>query len=128
MIGFGPPSNRHARRQWWRRRIEQQAGSRLTVADFCQRHGINPAKFYWWRKRLLESADGSAGAEQRPGPLQPSQNATFVPVSIRGSSPVGQIEIEIGNACTVRLHGNIDPKLLRVAIRAAGQIGDRGDN
>jgi transposase-like protein len=127
MIGFGPPSNRQARRQWWRRRVEQQAESRLTVAEFCQRHGINAAKFYSWRKRVRESADASALARRPPRRVTLSQDATFIPVSIRGSGPVGQLEIEFGNACTMRLHGTVDPKLLRVAIRAAGQVSGRGD-
>jgi hypothetical protein len=46
----------------------------------------------------------------------------FVPVSIRDAGPIGQLEVALGNACVVRLTGIVDPRLLRVAIRAAGRL------
>jgi hypothetical protein len=45
----------------------------------------------------------------------------FLPVSILDAGPVGQLEIELANACIVRLKWAIDPQLLRTAIRAAGR-------
>ena len=38
----------------------------------------------------------------------------------------GQLEIELANACVVRLKGAVDPKLLRIAIHAAGRLGGDG--
>ena len=38
-------------------------------------------------------------------------------------APDGQLEIELANACVVRLKGAVDPELLRIAIHAAGQLG-----
>jgi hypothetical protein len=43
-----------------------------------------------------------------------------VPVSILDAGPDGQLEIELANACVVRLRGAVDPVLLRIAIRPAG--------
>ena len=34
----------------------------------------------------------------------------------------GQLEIELANACIVRLKGAVDPELLRIAIHAAGRL------
>jgi hypothetical protein len=42
------------------------------------------------------------------------------------AGPSGYLEIALANACVVRLTGSVDPGLLRVAIRAAGRLGDGG--
>jgi hypothetical protein len=48
--------------------------------------------------------------------------ARFVPVSIVGTAPTTSLELSLGNARVVRLQGAADSKLLRAAIRAAGQL------
>jgi hypothetical protein len=50
----------------------------------------------------------------------------FLPVSILGAGAAGQLEIELANACIVRLKGEVDPDLLRIAIQAAGRLGGNG--
>jgi hypothetical protein len=50
----------------------------------------------------------------------------FLPVSILHAGPAGQLEIELANACVVRIKGAVDPELLRVAIHAAGQFRGYG--
>jgi len=130
MLGFGPPVERQARREWWRRQIQRQQKSQMTVAEFCRRHGIQPVTFYYWKRRFQDNAAAQAASFPTPQPqakpltrwVSPS-DAAFVPVSIVDASVGGLLEIECGNACTVRLKGTVDPKLLRVAIRAAGRLG-----
>ncbi len=129
MLGFGPPSDRQARREWWRRQIQRQQQSRMTVAEFCRRQGIQPVTFYSWKRRLQETSAAPAAAAPRPQPeskpltrSNPSL-APFVPVSVVDARASGLLEIELGNACTVRLQGAVDPKLLRVAIRTAARLG-----
>jgi hypothetical protein len=46
----------------------------------------------------------------------------FLPLSILDAGAAGQLEIELANACIVRLKGAVDPGLLRIAIHAAGLI------
>ena len=130
MLGFGPPADRQARRQWWRRQLQRQQQSRLSVAEFCRRHGIQPVTFYAWKRRFHDDAAAPAASvplpEPRARPLAhevPTSGAAFVPVSIVDTSAGGLLEIEFGNTCTVRLKGTVDPKLLHVAIRAAGRLG-----
>lgn len=116
MLGFGPPADRQARRDWWRRQIQRQEESQLSVAEFCRRLGVGTATFYSWKRnfREAEARSASGGAQAAP----------FLPVSVVGLSPAVQLEIELGNQCVVRVTGTIDPKLLRIAIRAAGQLGN----
>jgi hypothetical protein len=130
MIGFGPPADRQARREWWRRQIQRQQQSRMTVAEFCRRHGVPPVTFYSWKRRFQDKAAATAAScptpQRQAEPLTrglPPSGAPFVPVSIIDASAGGLLEIEFANACTVRLKGTVDPKLLRVAIRAAGRLG-----
>jgi len=130
MLGFGPPANRRERQQWWRRQIQRQQDGRLSIAEFCRRLGVSTVSFYAWRRRLRETTPTSPVMSDRP-PAKPSAaNAapvpTFLPVSMLDAAPHGQLEIALTNACVVRLTGNVDPGLLRVAIRAAGRLGHGG--
>ncbi len=130
MVGFGPPASRQARRQWWRRQIQRQEEGSLTVAEFCRRLGVSTVTFYAWRRRFREAPPSPPlvpdRASARPMPeANGATTAAFLPVSILHAGPAGQLEIELANACIVRLTGAIDPELLRVAIHAAGQL--RGD-
>jgi transposase-like protein len=131
MLGFGPQADRQARREWWRRQIERQKDSQRTVADFCRRLGVSTVTFYGWKRKLRE-APTAAPRPATNGAAPPSRAtatgaiASFVPVSIRDTAAIGQLEIELANACIVRLQGTVDPKLLHVAIRAAGRLGEIG--
>jgi hypothetical protein len=129
MLGFGPPVDRQARREWWRRQIQQQQQSQMTVAEFCRRHGIHAVTFYAWKRRFQDNVAAPVASPPMPQPQASpltrgvlSSGAPFVPVSIVAAGAGGLLEIEFGNACTVRLKGTIDPRLLRVAIRAAGRL------
>jgi len=131
MIGFGPPVDRRARCQWWRRQIQRQQEGSLTVAEFCRRLGVSTVSFYAWKRRFREAPTASPLVPERPSarPRPEANNAStpaFLPVSILDAGPAGQLEIELANACIVRLKGTVDPELLRIAIHAAGRLGGDG--
>jgi transposase-like protein len=131
MLGFGPPANRPARREWWRRQIQRQNDGNLSVAEFCRRLGVSTVTFYTWRRRFGETSAASPLRPERPTP-QPAPTtdgaptAAFLPVSILDAGSAGQLEVALANACVVRLTGAVDPELLRTAIRAAGRVGRGG--
>src|SRR3954452_21667716 len=129
MIGFGPPADRKTRRQWWRRQVERQEQSSFTVAEFCRRLGVSTVSFYAWKRRFREAPPVSPLNPERPSARTlPAANrlstSPFLPVSILNAGAAGQLEIELANACVVRVNGTVDPKVLRIAIRAAGGLGD----
>ena len=131
MVGFGPPASRQARRPWWRRQIQRQEDGNLTVAEFCRRLGVSTVTFYAWRRRFREALPASLrvpeGPPARPIPLaNGAATPAFLPVSIRDAGAAGRLEIELANACVVRLNGAVDPELLRIAIHAAGRLGGDG--
>ena len=130
MIGFGPAVDRKTRRQWWRRQVERQEKSKLTVAEFCRRSALSPVTFYAWKRRFREAPPASPlHAERSPArPMQEANGAAthpFLPVSILDAG-AAQLEIVLANACVVRLKGAVDPELIRVAIHAAGRLGGDG--
>jgi transposase-like protein len=128
MLGFGPPANRPARREWWRLQVQRQQEGRLSIVEFCRRLGVSTVTFYAWKRRFRETPPDSPLLSQGP-PAQPAgangaPAPAFVPVAMLDAGPHGQLEVELANACVVRLTGSVDPALLRVAIRAAGRLGD----
>ena len=131
MVGFGPPASHQARREWWRRQIQRQTEGSLTVAEFCRRLGVCTVTFYAWKRRFREAPTALPLGPERPStrPMSEVNGAStpaFLPVSILDAGPAGQLEIELANACIVRLKGAIDPELLRIAIHAAGRLGGGG--
>lgn len=45
---------RHERETHWRRLLEQQASSGLSVRTWCTREAIGYATFMYWRRRLAQ--------------------------------------------------------------------------
>lgn len=129
MLGFGPPADRRARQEWWRRQIQRQKDGSLSIAEFCRRLGVSTVTFYAWKRRFGEAPPAAPLSSERPAAKPSAANGAsapaFLPVSIPGAGPNGQLEVELANACVVRLTGTVDPLLLRVAIRAAGRLGDQ---
>lgn len=131
MLGFEPPTEPQARRQWWRRLVELQQQSPLPVAEFCRRRQVKPVTFYAWRRRLQGDSVAAApagGLELPPRPnaetgARATGGAAFVPVALVDAGATGRLEIALGDACTIRVQGAVDPRLLRAAIRAAARCG-----
>jgi hypothetical protein len=113
-----------SRLDWWRRQIERQPKTNLTIADFCQQLGVSVPTFYYWKRRiqagLRTPSEPVVEASRSQPPTTPA--APFLPVSIVDPDAGTHLEIELANACVVRLRGPLSPRLLRAAITAAGQL------
>ena len=64
----------------WRERLRRQAGSGLSIAQFCAQEGLSTATFHSWKRRLrlIELADAL------PAPAAPP---AFLPVAVRLCEP-----------------------------------------
>lgn len=75
----------------WRELLAEQAGGRLSVAEFCRRRKVSQASFYQWRRKL-RPATSTLRSNSTPRPnSRPA--GRFVPVSLIGDVPrsgVGQ--------------------------------------
>jgi hypothetical protein len=87
---------------FWRRMVQGQAGSGLSVRAWCCRHHLNEAGFYGWRKELARR-----DAER----CEPA----FVPVQVTPERPAnagGRIEIVLAGGRRIRVSGPVDRRML----------------
>jgi hypothetical protein len=133
MAGTRPRTNHQSRLDWWRGQFQRHQKANLSVALFCRQLGVSVVTFYYWRKRVHEVDSGIDSSRVTQGQLSrnpiTSANGTvanFVPVSVLDPGASTVLEIELNNACVVRLRGAIDPPLLQAAIAAAGQLDGSG--
>ena len=124
MTGMRSNTDHQARLDWWRRQIQRQPKTHLTIADFCRQLGVSVPTFYYWKRRvqagLWTPSEPVAEASLSRPPTTAA--APFVPVSIVDPDAGTHLEIELANACVVRLRGSLSPQLLRAAITAAGRL------
>jgi transposase-like protein len=128
MVGTGLRTNHQSRVDWWRRQFQRQRKANVGIAEFCRQIGVSITTFYYWKKRVHEALPGipqrvpAERSSRHPTSTAGATAANFVPVSIVEPTADTQLEIELTNACVVRLTGLIDPSLLQAAITAAGQL------
>ena len=123
MAATKPRTNYQSRIDWWRAQFQRQRNTNLNVADFCRQLGVSVTTFYYWRKRVEEAPPGARADVPGVGPSRHSTaTANFLPLSIIEPGAGTQLEIQLTNACVLRLKGVIDPLLLQAAITAAGQL------
>ncbi len=88
----------------WKRRVEQQSRSGVSISEWCRRHGVRVNQFYYWHKRLcsVESAEGSE---------------RFVRVGVGNSEPV---ELLIGERLRVKIPATFDRPALKSLLEVLG--------
>jgi transposase-like protein len=98
------------REQFWRRHIDQQRASRLSVRDYCHRHGLQEHSFYSWRRTI-----GERDRHGEPAPPQPLAAPAFLPVAVvDGPTRLhdSPIEIRLVDGRRVRIRAGCDRALL----------------
>jgi hypothetical protein len=85
----------------WRRVVEGQPGSGLSIRAYCAQRGLREQGFYWWRRELARrDADPPAA---------------FVPVTVMAeasSTPAGRVEIVLPGGRRIRVRGPVDRRML----------------
>lgn len=87
--------------QQWRQRLARWRRSRLSVAAFCQREGLDPAHFYRWRNRLA---------------TRDAQDPAWVAVEVlaEANAPAAStLEVVLAGGQRVRVPRGFDPTTLR---------------
>ena len=103
----------------WRKRVERQPGSGLSVLEYCHREGISTASFYAW-KRQLRFSRATGGKRSRKRVRRQAANGqplpsgfVQVPLSINSA-----IEVCFADGTTVRVpaeHLSATLKLLKAS-------------
>src|SRR3954466_13407534 len=71
--------------RFWRRTIADQARSGLSVRAFCEREGLEPWNFHWWRQALARRDREAPPARtvRRPNSVaELPVPSTFLPVRV----------------------------------------------
>ena len=87
----------------WRRIVQGQAGSGLSIQAYCAQHRVRTPAYFWWRAELARR-----DAAQPP--------ATFVPVRVVAEEPVpvenGHLEILLPGGRQVHVRGHVAKQAL----------------
>jgi hypothetical protein len=100
-MATGRPRDLVKERQW-RRWLEEQPSSGMSVRTFCQRRSLNESAFYQWRSRLAER---DCLAESGTSPL-------FLPVDIVPTKGDDRIEILLAGGQRVFVQPGADTATL----------------
>ena len=103
-------------REQWRRIVQQQKSSGLSVARFCRQRGIGESSLFAWKRRLAREAEASATSESaapafvlvKPAGADDDRDA-------KGSSD-GAIELHLGRDRHIVLRPGFDAPTLAVAL------------
>ena len=113
------PSRRMAqssRREYWRKLLERQAASGLSVKAFCLREKVPYSTFFVWKRRLPDE------------PIPAKDKIAFAPVTVVASLPSmnGNIEIVLSGERRVVVHGSVDRQSLTDVLAVLGVCGGAG--
>jgi transposase-like protein len=97
------------REQFWRRHIDRQPASQLSIRAYCRRHGLKEHSFHTWRRTIAER-----DRQGKPVP-QPLGAPAFLPVAVvDGPARLhdSPIEIRLVDGRRVRIRAGCDRTLL----------------
>jgi transposase-like protein len=86
--------------------IQAQVENGLSAAGLCEDHGVNPQRFYFWRRRFKDESDAIRGG---------GAFLEFVPSSKIQASGV---RIRVDERLSIELERYFDPHTLRNVINA----------
>jgi transposase len=109
-----------AKEQRWQRVIADQARCGLSIRAYCQREGLKPWNFQWWRRELARRDRQIASAVMGDRPESSTDQArasAFLPVRVVPDAPVpiatvSAIEIMLPAGPIVRVTRGFDPLAL----------------
>jgi transposase-like protein len=109
-----------AKEQLWRRVIADHARSGVSIRAHCQREGLNPWNFQWWRRELARRDRQVASTPTRTRPelnTEPARSSAFLPVQVVEDDPApmtqaSAIEILFPVGPIVRVNRDFDPLVL----------------
>lgn len=99
-----------SKESFWRRMVDRQAASGLSVRSWCRKHDLREHSFYAWRRELgLRDAEAGRSAFV---PVRVAESAPTCPERGRAENGEGWLEIRLGGAQCVRIQGRVDRQML----------------
>ena len=124
---------------FWRRIVEEQALSGLSVPAYCKRHKLKDVTFYKWRKRLSRAVTPArkvcSVSAAMPQLAVARGNGSLVEVVVNDKRPEATvrcapqpvIELSLAGGVLVRLHGQVEPDWVERLVYAMRNAHDKGD-
>ena len=112
----------------WREILKRQAGSGLSVREFCATEGVSQPSFYAWRRKFRERKNhGSRPRAARRPKDAPDQEHMFVPLELLGGADSSAQSLEIIHPLgyRVQIGGEVNPVSLRQVIQVLDERGTR---
>ena len=107
----------------WREIVNRQAGSGLSIRQYCANEGISQPSFYAWRKRLRDCKHDervARSSSRRTDGLGDSRD--FIPLELR--APASALEVIHPLGYQVRVTGEVDLMALRQVLEVLDGRGD----
>ena len=118
------PSRRNLElQQRWQQHLDRQQASGLPARQYCLKHQISQAGFYYW-KRVLRQRQQEQLSSLTPGADQ--QTPACVPVTLADlhaspqHTPADRLEIELPGGVRLKVPGGFDEGTLRLVLELAG--------
>lgn len=111
-----------AKERFWRRTLSHQARSGLSVAAYCQREGLTPHTFRWWRQELARRDREVPTDRTDPTPsTELVISSAFLPVRVVPDEPertpdMTPVEIVLPAGPTVRVTRGFDRPTLEAVL------------
>ncbi len=93
----------------WAQVIKARLDSGQNVKDFCQTAGISKNAYFYWQKKLRESACTELAKTQEPKKIVPSGWMQIEPKQAQHTKEALDIEI---NGCHITVNAQTDSELL----------------
>ena len=107
----------------WRKIVDRQAGSGLSIRQFCAKEGISQPSFYSWRKRLgKRKPDDRRARKPRRRTDELADGREFIPLELRGSASALEVIHPLGYQ--VRVTGEVNLTALRQVLEVLDGRGD----
>ena len=88
--------------QWWRELVGRQAGSGLSLREFCRREGLSAWSLYEWRSRLRARSEA---ARRVPAAMPGGKEASGF-IELGALEPGGsrcEVRVELGGGVVLSL-------------------------
>ena len=104
----------------WRKLVDRQSKSGLSVREFCEQEGVSENSLYFWRRELPERQRRKGRVAERKPDVATAPD--FIPVQISGLSTTMELVHPLGYQ--IRIDGRLDPEMLRQVLNVLERRGE----
>ena len=99
---------------YWREQIAACEASGMSIAAYCEAHGLRASRYYWWKSELRRRGVAGGGFPR----------FAEVVVTSDGPAPSADIEITLVGDRVVRVRPGFDGATLAAVVRVLEGLGE----